>query len=200
MIIKNAKRSILGFTLIELMIAVVIAAILVTIALPNFRDFMRRNNVSAQANNLLADIQYARSEAITRRTFVSLCPRPAGATDDSTSCVPGGGTNFDNGWIVYQTTALNTVFTGGVGQQLLRITAAPRMVSIRSPVATILTLNARGELASEITGRNFFICYKAGPDQTAAGQSSNAVPGSRLNIATSGRASIQPLQANAVCD
>lgn len=193
-------RSNFGFTLIELMVTVVVVAILAMIAVPNFRDFIQRNNVTAQANGLLADLQYARSEAITRRTLVSICPRPTGVSDDNASCVVGGSNNFDNGWLIYKTTTANTIYNGGAGQELLRLTPAARTVSVRASAATILTINARGELVSEAAGHKFAICYKANAGETGVGQSTNTVPGSSLEVASSGRVSVQPLAANAPCE
>jgi type IV fimbrial biogenesis protein FimT len=55
-----------GFTVVELMVTVAVVAVLAAIALPNFRDFIRRNNVTTQTSNLFADLQLARSQAISR--------------------------------------------------------------------------------------------------------------------------------------
>ncbi len=55
-----------GFTLIEMMITVVVLAILLTIAVPNFRAFILNNRLTTQANEFLTSLQLARSEAIKR--------------------------------------------------------------------------------------------------------------------------------------
>ena len=53
-----------GVTLIELMIAIVIVAVLIGIGVPSFRNAALASRLSAVANNLLASAQLARSEAI----------------------------------------------------------------------------------------------------------------------------------------
>ncbi|MEL0586210.1 MAG: GspH/FimT family pseudopilin [Candidatus Thiodiazotropha sp. (ex. Lucinoma kazani)] len=53
-----------GFTLIEMIITIVIAAILLTVGIPSFFDMIQRNSVSSASNELVAALLYARSEAV----------------------------------------------------------------------------------------------------------------------------------------
>src|SRR5215207_645576 len=82
-----------GFTIIELMTALVIAAILMAVAVPSFRNASLGSQLSSAANNLLASVQLARSEAIKRNVAVTLCASADGAT-----CAGGGG--WEQGWVV----------------------------------------------------------------------------------------------------
>lgn len=66
--LKTAK----GFSLIELMVALIILSILVGLAVPGFLDFLRRQKVSSSANSALAMLQYARSEAIKRQSGIEV--------------------------------------------------------------------------------------------------------------------------------
>lgn len=59
-----------GVTLIELMIVIVITAIILTIAIPSFRDIIDRNRLKAAAENLYGDLQFAKSESIKRNQVV----------------------------------------------------------------------------------------------------------------------------------
>jgi len=85
------KKSILGFTLLELMFAIAIAAILVAIAAPNFSDTLKANRVQSQARDLYSQLNYARSEAVSRGSIVLFC-----RSSDASTC---SGT-WSNGWIV----------------------------------------------------------------------------------------------------
>jgi type IV fimbrial biogenesis protein FimT len=82
-----------GFTLIELMIAIAVFAILLAIAVPSFRDASLAARLGSIANNMVASVQLARSEAIKRNAVVRLC-----ASSNGTSCVSS--TNWQQGWIV----------------------------------------------------------------------------------------------------
>jgi type IV fimbrial biogenesis protein FimT len=82
-----------GLTMIELMIAVIILASLIAVAVPSFRDASLGSRLAATANDLLASVQLARSEAIKRNVAVTLC-----ASSDGTTCAGSGG--WEQGWIV----------------------------------------------------------------------------------------------------
>ena len=83
-----------GFTLIELMTAVMVAGVLLAIAIPSYREMTRNNRVSSATNDLVSAFATARSEALHQATPVSIC-----ASTDGTSC--SGSTNWTAGWIVF---------------------------------------------------------------------------------------------------
>lgn len=56
-----------GFTLVELMITIVLLAIVAGIAMPNFIQFIQKNQVQAKADELKTFLQFARGQAVTSR-------------------------------------------------------------------------------------------------------------------------------------
>lgn len=62
-----------GFTLIELMIVVALLAIISAFALPAFQSFIASNRLTSEANELLAGLNLARSEAVRTQRHVVLC-------------------------------------------------------------------------------------------------------------------------------
>ncbi len=68
----SALRHARGFTLLETMITVIIAALLVALALPSFRELSMRNTSTTLSNQLVLALQTARAEAIRRGTWVEV--------------------------------------------------------------------------------------------------------------------------------
>ncbi len=62
-----------GFSLIELMITVVVAAILLAVAIPSFRNLILSNELTTTTNEWVTAINLARSEAIKRSAGVVVC-------------------------------------------------------------------------------------------------------------------------------
>lgn len=83
-----------GLTVIELMIALALIAVIMTTAIPAFGRFIQENRMTAKANELLGHLQFARHEAVHRNMYVAACP-----STDGENCT--GGNRWDDGWIVY---------------------------------------------------------------------------------------------------
>lgn len=74
-----------GFTLVELMIAIAVIAILLMLAAPSFVDYMRVQRLKGVNAQLVTDLQYARTEAASRNGDVYIHFKTL-ADDASMSC------------------------------------------------------------------------------------------------------------------
>lgn len=68
---RPVRAASMGFTLIEAMIAIGILAVLMSLALPSFQQWMRNLEIRNAAESITNGLQKARAEAVTRNTNVS---------------------------------------------------------------------------------------------------------------------------------
>jgi type IV fimbrial biogenesis protein FimT len=95
-----------GFTLIELIMTITVAAILLAIGVPSFQYVTKSNQASSEINGLLGDMQFARGEAIKEGQRVTICAAANGAPP----CT--GTTAWQTGWIVFSDVGAPGVFGG----------------------------------------------------------------------------------------
>lgn len=134
-----------GFTLVELAITLAVLAIIVTLAVPAFTSLINGNRLTAQANELVADIQSARMEAVKRNRPVTLCP----STDNAT-CSAGG--DWGNRII----TAPN-----GAGVEVVRTSTAKGVLGVRGDVASVVFRadgSARAVAGGALLNATFTVC------------------------------------------
>lgn len=84
-----------GFTLIELMVTIAIAAILVTAGVPAFNQFVQNSRMASQVNALVRALNIARSTAVEQRTTTVVCP-----STDQVNCITDPSA-WSKGWIVF---------------------------------------------------------------------------------------------------
>lgn len=101
-----------GFTVVELMITVAVAAVLLMIAIPSFRNITLSNRLNIAANDVVNSIGVARMEAIKRNSSTQLCGNTASA---NTSDPLGGACGAETGavWTIRGDTP-NRVLVGPV--------------------------------------------------------------------------------------
>lgn len=137
-----------GFTLIELVVTMAVAAILIAVAVPNLRTMIQNGRLNTQANDLVGDLSLARSEAIKRRTFVGVC-----ISTNGTTCTGAG--NWRDGRAVFVGTGLNGAWQAN--DTILRfrgpLASATDTLST-SLIADPIIFSANG--ASNIGGPGFF--------------------------------------------
>jgi prepilin-type N-terminal cleavage/methylation domain-containing protein len=82
------RKATAGFTLIELMITIVIVAIVITVGVPSFNDFIASQRERTAASDLASDMAFARAEAIKESRWVIIEP------------IGGAGT-WKDGWRIW---------------------------------------------------------------------------------------------------
>ncbi len=137
-----------GFTLMELMIVLALAAVVLAIGAPNFREFRQNNRLTATANDFLASLQLARTEAVKRQTTVSICPS-GNAGGPNAEC---SGDEF-RGWIVFADADGDCA--RGAGEPLIRAEAG-RDSAPRSELEHARQLRTSADGGCVSIGRNGF--------------------------------------------
>lgn len=137
----RSKRHSDGFTLMELMVTLVIATLLTTVAIPGFSKLIKKNRISAYTNKLVTSLALARSEAVKRGTLVSLC-----ASNNGLGCT---NTNFQQGWIVF--TDKNTAGTVDGTDTILRVQEAATGLSFTVTGNTLVQYRPYGALVASIS-------------------------------------------------
>lgn len=83
-----------GYTTIELMVGVALAAMLTVMAGPPIVNMWQDNNLSSTLNEFIGQINFARNEAAMRRQNVVLCVSGSGATCASS-------VQWEQGWMIF---------------------------------------------------------------------------------------------------
>ncbi|WP_459865282.1 GspH/FimT family pseudopilin [Endothiovibrio diazotrophicus] len=83
-----------GFTLIELVVTLALVAMIAAFGVPMFERLIVNNRLTAQANDFLSTLLFARTEAVKRGVTITVCK-----SGDGASCTTNGG--WDQGWIAF---------------------------------------------------------------------------------------------------
>lgn len=110
-----------GLTLIELIVAIAVLAILVTWAIPGFQSFTARNQVAAEVMRIKTALALARNTAVSRRTTISVCASPGPAYNTCTF------DNWNHDWVIVEGEA-----TGGnlAGDTVLGVLEASDRIEV----------------------------------------------------------------------
>lgn len=180
-----------GFTLLELMTAIAVMAVLLSVGVPSFVQIIRNNRITAQTNELVSALNIARSESVKRGLAVSVC-----SSTNGTSCA--GSATWGTGWIVFTdgngaAGVVNPAVPVETGDQVLQVWPAIQGgLQLNSVVGTAPVSPTRNFLQYTSTGMpnpigatNFSLFKSGAPANTAR----------CITVSTAGRVST----AQAVC-
>lgn len=132
-----------GFSLTELLIILAISAILVTLAVPSFRETMARSRVTGTVNLLNSSIDLVRNEAMTRNRVTVMCRTvdPFAANPSCSSAVSGTvpAEDWATGWLIYskaQAEAAPSAYSAATDILIQRVTPVGSATSGARPVIT----------------------------------------------------------------
>lgn len=111
------KKGTCGFTLIELMVTLSVAAILITIGIPSFANMLASNRVTAASNELVTTLNLAKSESIRSGQNSVLCKLNSAGN----GCNNSG--NWKDGWLLFNDADNDGSLSSG--DQVIRIHSAP---------------------------------------------------------------------------
>lgn len=126
-----------GYSMIELITTAAVAAVLVAVALPNFREFNRRSNVTELNNGLVGAINLARAEAVKRGRQVALVSA-------------SNGNNWSTGWSVIVDDNSDGSFAGA--DSVLQTRAAIHETTYKVTTKASGAGATDGRIVFEITG------------------------------------------------
>ena len=101
-----------GFTLLELLVAISIVAILVAAAAPSMRSTLMNSAVKGHHRSMESALNFARGEAVSRADRVVICN-----SQDGDNC--SGNTDWTDGWLIFVDEDNNGIF--GAGDNVLRV-------------------------------------------------------------------------------
>ena len=180
---QHLKRLIAnrGYTLIELLTAVAVMAVLASVAIPGMQNIVLDNRRVAATNDFVYTMQLARSEAISRNQRVAVC-----ASINGQACASQA--DWSAGWIMFNDINLDGNPSGGV-ETILRYIEVKGDLDIFPVTFTgAYTYRPSGRIMGATTAENngeFVFCDRRGTEKARV-----------IVVANSGRPRLSKTRAN----
>jgi type IV fimbrial biogenesis protein FimT len=156
-----------GFTLLELLTTLGVASLIVTLGVPSFRAVLDNQRMTAGTNELVTSLNLAKSEAIKRVAYVTVCK-----SDNGSSC-GGGGVSWNDGWLVFANSTSVNLGTVDANDTIIRVYSGLKGEMAVAPTGTVdgfLSFRPSGTMgttASNTSGSLTF-CDRRGVDDARA--------------------------------
>lgn len=86
-----------GFTLVELVVTLAVAALLLGIGIPSFSGAISNSRINVDYNEFVGALYLARSESVKSGQIVTVCPK---SEPDAQTCSESNSA-WENGWLVF---------------------------------------------------------------------------------------------------
>lgn len=206
------SRSVAGFTLLELMITLLVAAFLLAWGVPSFQRFMTRTTLTSETNEWVGIINSARNEAITRGDRITICRTSNPDCDGTGTCSCGGSASFHDGILVFTSdpaTAAPTQFNSGSGHTLVathgsfsdKVVILPNDAADASGSGT-LSFDSDGTLDDSNAGSptpRFVICSLEVTGDASTTVNNQSITGRFVEVNATGRPRVADLTPGDAC-
>jgi type IV fimbrial biogenesis protein FimT len=136
-----------GFTLFDVMIALAIGAIVTTVGIPSYRNVVSNQRMTNATNEFVMALNLAKSEAIKRVKYVTVCKSTDGAT------CGGDGSTWNDGWIVFENATGANLGVADAGDEIIRAFPSLHENLTLEPSGTIggfLSIRPSGTIGSAV--------------------------------------------------
>lgn len=129
-----------GFTLIELIVTLAVAAIVLSVGVPSFRGVIMDNRLVSQSNQFVTSVKMARSAAVRFQRPATVC---SSANFDAAVPTCSADNDWSDGWIVW------------VDKDRDAVTDANEIISVFGPIHDASTLSSGTASSFTFDARGF---------------------------------------------
>ena len=133
-------KSHAGFTMVELIVVMAIAAILMAVVVPGFTTAIQKAATNREINAFVGDLGFLRAEAVKEGVPVTMC-----ASVDGVTC--SGSVNWQFGWIIFSNPNLTTTAGAPIRKQIA-FTSTDTFVADNATSSITFTLHTTPAVAT----------------------------------------------------